>query len=192
MQLFNSTTPFSCVEDNQEFIFYAGYSVCEDMIACDLCLLDNLMMMCHDISWTDVLHDKLMCRSMVYFYMICHNVTSISQSYYCTSEHTVCWHYKSHLKKQLGSMSFLFQVFLYDLMSVHIVNIFQRFCSWLCIIFNYYNNCSLSICHKHIKLTLHQGYCSKSISRMPPEEGNVVLGWFQTSGSLRKINHGLF
>ncbi len=36
-----------------------------------------------------------------------------------------------------------------------------------------------------IKLTLNQGYCSKSISRMPPEEGNVVLGWFQTSGPLR-------
>ncbi len=37
-----------------------------------------------------------------------------------------------------------------------------------------------------IKLALNQGYCD-----MPPEEGNVVLGWFQTSGSLMKINHGL-
>lgn len=36
MQLFISKTLFSCVEDNQEFIFYAGYSVCEDTIACDL------------------------------------------------------------------------------------------------------------------------------------------------------------
>lgn len=33
MQLFNSSALFSCDEDNQEFLFYAGYSVCEDMNA---------------------------------------------------------------------------------------------------------------------------------------------------------------
>lgn len=37
------------------------------------CLLGNLMML-HDISWTDIMHEKLTCRSMVYFYMIWHNI----------------------------------------------------------------------------------------------------------------------
>ncbi len=148
MQLFNSTTPFSCVEDNQELIFYAGYSVCEYMIACDLCLLDNLMMMCHDSWWTDLLHVTLMCRSMVYFYMICHTSLHQYRSLIIVRLNIVCWHYKSHWKKPLGSMSFLFQLFFYDLMPVHIVNIFQRFCSWLYMILT--NNCSLSICHKQI------------------------------------------
>lgn len=127
MQLFISKTLFSCVEDNQEFIFYAGYSVLwrHDCLWPIKCLLDNLMMR-HDISWTDVMHEKRICRSMVYFYMICHYFSSILQSYYCTSEHTVCWHYKSHLKKQLGSMSFVSSVLIWFQMSVR-QHIFQKF-----------------------------------------------------------------